>query len=419
MIGLPFLPLTGNHPSKSRIVLMVGLFGGFLSFFSVLSLLGGVYFWRMKPASAKLVASFSGSRPNTGAIWYQLEELEVATEYFSSKNIIGKGSSGVVFRGILSDGSPVAVKQIIESDIRQEEDFRNEVEIISNLRHRNLVQLRGCCISSDSDDEETGEVKRRYLVYEYMPNGSLDDHVFGGSPMTWSQRKNIIVDVAKGLTYLHYGIKPAIYHRDIKATNIFLDSDMRARVADFGLAKQAHGGKSHLTTRVAGTHGYLAPEYALYGQLTEKSDVYSFGVVVLEVMCGRKALDLGSNSGSVLITDWAWALVKAGKGVAALDPALLKNEEGRPPNPLEIMHRFVMVGLLCAHVMAPVRPTIRDALSMLEGNVDVPPLPDRPFPIGYGYHIFTEDSIDDNSNASSVHSLEASCAEGPSRTASA
>ena len=240
--------------------------------------------------------------------------------------MIGKGGFGVFYKGKLSDGSPVAVKKIIESDIQRDEDFRKEVEIISNLCHRNLVLLRGCCISSNNDDKETGEGKQRYLIYEYMLNGSLDDHIFGGTPLTWPQRKSIIIDVAKGLSYLHYDIKPAIYHRDMKATNILLDREMRARVADFRLAKLMRCRESNLTTRVAGTHGYLAPEYKLYGQLTEKSDVYSFGIVVLEVMCGRKALEAASGSESMVITDWAWAIVKAGKEAEALDSALLRND---------------------------------------------------------------------------------------------
>ena len=169
---------------------------------------------------------------------------------------------------------------------------------------------------------------------------------------------------------------------------------MRARAANFGLAKLMRCGESNLTTRVSGTHGYLAPEYVLYGQLTEKSDVYSFGIVVLEVMCGRKALEAASGSESMVITDWAWALVKVGKGAEALDPALLRNEEGRPPNPGDIMQRFLVVGILCARVMVALRPTIREALSMLEGDVGVPQLPDRPLPVGYGYHLATEASIE-------------------------
>jgi len=327
-------------------------------------------------------------RPNTGSIWFKIRDLEKATSNFSQKNFIGRGGFGLVFKGVLSDETEVAVKRIIESDFQGDAEFCNEVEIISNLKHRNLVPLRGCCVVEGDDDDDYDEMSgQRYLVYDYMPNGNLNDHLFplpdnqsGKKTLTWPQRKNITLDVAKGLAYLHYGVKPAIYHRDIKATNILLDADMRARVADFGLAKQSREGQSHLTTRVAGTHGYLAPEYALYGQLTEKSDVYSFGVVVLETMCGRKALDL-SSSGSpraFLITDWVWSLIKAGKIEEAFDPSLLKDGESTNSNPKGIMERFVLVGILCAHVMVALRPTILDALKMLEGDIEVPSIPDRP-----------------------------------------
>ena len=332
-------------------------------------------------------------RPNTGSIWFKIQDIEKATNNFSQKNFIGRGGFGLVYKGVLPDGTMVAVKRVIESDFQGDAEFCNEVEIISNLKHRNLVPLRGSCVVDGDENNEERE-SQRYLVYDYMPNGNLDDHLFLKSGnhsgvqrirLTWPQRKSIILDVAKGLAYLHYGVKPAIYHRDIKATNILLDADMRARVADFGLAKQSREGQSHLTTRVAGTHGYLAPEYALYGQLTEKSDVYSFGVVVLEIMCGRKALDL-SSSGSpraFLITDWVWSLVKAGKVEEALDASLLKDGDSSNSNPKSIMERFVLVGILCAHVMVALRPTIMDALKMLEGDIEVPPIPDRPMPLGH------------------------------------
>ncbi|XP_030955224.1 probable receptor-like protein kinase At1g11050 [Quercus lobata] len=370
----------------------------------VMSCLLGMYFWydrrwrRKKGEGSNLRYGHDleeqGSklrvRPNTGSIWYKIEELEKATDNFSQKNFIGQGGFGMVFKGALVDGTVVAVKKVVESDFQGDAEFCNEVEIISNLKHRNLVPLRGCCVV-DGYEEYDERGSQRYLVYDYMPNGNLDDHLFpsgasgmGKSPLTWPQRKSIILDVAKGLAYLHYGVKPAIYHRDIKATNILLDADMRARVADFGLAKQIKEGQSHLTTRVAGTHGYLAPEYALYGQLTEKSDVYSFGVVVLEIMCGRKALDLSSGSPrAFLITDWAWSLIKARKVEEALDASLSKNDDSVNSNPKSIMERYVMVGILCAHVMVALRPTILDALKMLEGDIEVPAIPDRPTPLGH------------------------------------
>ncbi|CAH1450632.1 unnamed protein product [Lactuca virosa] len=170
-----------------------------------------------------------------------------------------------------------------------------------------------------------------------------------------------------------------------KATNNFSinnligrDANMRARVADFGLAKQSREGQSHLTTRVAGTHGYLAPEYAIYGQLTEKSDVYSFGIVILEIMCRRKALDLSCLDSHLLITDWAWSLTKEGNVGLVLDHSLGDAMSSETMNPTGDMVRFVLVGILCAHATVAFRPTIMEALKMLEGDIEVPVIPDRP-----------------------------------------
>ncbi|KAM0064008.1 putative transferase, protein kinase RLK-Pelle-RKF3 family [Helianthus debilis subsp. tardiflorus] len=387
------------HKNGSNFFWRFGLIGGVVGVM-VVSCFVGLYLWWeriRKRESGKIGESGVGEfgsgrvrrRPNTGSIWFTIQELEKATDNFSVKNFVGRGGFGVVYKGVLPDGSVVAVKKIVESEFEGNDDFCNEVEIISNLRHRNLVSLRGCCIHGEDEDYERKD-DQRYLVYEYMSNGNLDDHLFPSMsrlpPLTWPQRKNIILDVAKGLAYLHYGVKPAIYHRDIKATNILLDANMRARVADFGLAKQSRDGQSHLTTRVAGTHGYLAPEYALYGQLTEKSDVYSFGVVILEIMCGRKALDLSCNNSPrrFLITDWAWSLIKEGNVGQVLDPCLLGHSASNEAmNPKGIMERFVLVGILCAHVMVVLRPTIMDAIKMLEGDIEVPAIPDRPTPLGH------------------------------------
>ncbi|KAL1319971.1 hypothetical protein AAHE18_14G022700 [Arachis hypogaea] len=167
--------------------------------------------------------------------------------------------------------------------------------------------------------------------------------------LTWSKKKSIILDVANGLVYLHFGIKPAIYHRDIKTTNIVLDAGMNARVADFGLAKQNFESRSLINTRVAGTHGYLAPEYALYGQLSEKSDVYNFGVVILEILCGRKVLNLSSSGApAFFISDWVWSLLKYGNLELALDASLLLDENFTSRKIIEI---FLMVGVLSSDLM--------------------------------------------------------------------
>jgi hypothetical protein len=346
----------------------------------------------------------SRQRPNTGSVLFDIGELAKATGGFAESNVIGRGGFGVVYRGVLpGDGTVVAVKKMLDPDVEGgDEEFTNEVEIISHLRHRNLVPLRGCCIA----DDDVEEGKQMFLVYDYMPNGSLDQYIFvqddgkegRRSPLSWPQRRAVVLDVARGLRYLHHGVKPGIFHRDIKATNILLDADMRASLADFGLARRSREGQSHLTTRVAGTHGYLAPEYALYGQLTEKSDVYSFGVLVLEVMSGRHALDLAAPSGVVLITDWAWALVKAGRAREVLAEALRKDPGA---GAAAAMERFVLVGILCAHVTVACRPTMPEALRMLEGDVDVPELPDRPQPFGQRIAL---DEFEGNFSASSVMS---------------
>ncbi|KAF8011106.1 hypothetical protein BT93_J1657 [Corymbia citriodora subsp. variegata] len=389
ILGLPLNSTANEHSdhwSEKSVLKLVAIFLGALT--GVLLAFGVIVLHRKRERERKrnapheeFVNSFKSSvLPNSGEKWFQFSELEIATNRFSLGNFIGQGAHGLVYKGTLSDGTLVAVKQILDTDTEGDEEFSNEVEIISKIRHRNLLSLRGCCVTSDDF-----RGKRRYLVYDYMSNGSLSDNLsnFGSAglkrnALTWPQRKKIILDVAKGLAYLHHGIKPAIYHRDIKATNILLDSDMNARVADFGLAKQSREGQSHLTTRVAGTYGYLAPEYALYGQLTEKSDIYSFGVVILEIMSGRKVLNTSElNAGPLLITDWVWMKVKSGNVEEIFDESIRK--EG----PRGVMERFVHVGILCAHVMVAFRPTIAEALKMLEGDIDIPRLPDRPLPLNH------------------------------------
>ncbi|KAJ8449362.1 hypothetical protein Cgig2_002494 [Carnegiea gigantea] len=381
ILGIPLASDQDFDQKKSQGSVFKLVFGLLGALFGVLVVIGLICLYRMwhkkrkeKEFHDKFVSSVrSQVSPNVGATWYRVAELERATGGFSPKNFIGQGGYGIVYKGSFANGSIVAIKQLTEDlDSMRDEEFCNEVEIISKIRHRNLLPLRGCCVASDNL-----KGTRRYLVYDYMPNGSLSDHLFNhGKKLTWPQRKNIILDVAKGLAYLHYGVKPAIYHRDIKTTNILLDSEMKARVADFGMAKQNVEGQSHLTTRVAGTYGYLAPEYALYGQLTEKSDVYSFGIVILETMSGKKVLDT-SNPSSPLIADFAWDLVKSGNTDAIFDESI------RDEGPKGIMERFVRVGILCAHIMVALRPTMAQALKMLEGDIDIPRLQNRPLPLAH------------------------------------
>ncbi|XP_051147104.1 probable receptor-like protein kinase At1g11050 [Andrographis paniculata] len=314
-------------------------------------------------------------KPRSRPMEFEIRDLEKATGTFSTRNLIGKGRFGDVYKGTLRDGTTIAVKRIIDSGFYKiHGEYHGEFEMISILKHRNLVPLRGGCVSNGVE----------YVVYEYMPNGNLQDRLFPQVTtqrvlLTWQQRKTVILDVANALAYLHYGVNPPIYHRDVKPSNILLDSSMRARVADFGLAKRGipSEGNCDFSTRIVGTHGYMAPEYALYGQLTEKSDVYSFGIVVLEIMCGRKVLDFSGPSAELLITDWAWRRARGGRAAAAVDPAVIG---GGGKDGVAAMERFVRVGILCAHLMVALRPTMLEAIRMLEGDIDVPDnIPDMPF----------------------------------------
>lgn len=332
--------------------------------------------------------------PNTGAVSFDIQEIKTATDNFSDANLIGQGGFATLYRGTLPDGRRIAVKKIRNCTPGDDTDFQREVEIINNIRHRNLVVLRGSCVASDAR-----EGHQRFLIYDYMPNGSLAEHLFGGKskaqPLNWPQRRNIVMGTAKGLAYLHDSIDPPIYHRDIKASNILLDEEMNAYVTDFGLARiMTKVGESHITTRVPGTHRSLFPECALYRQLTDKNDVYSFGVVLLEIMSGRMALETSEDSAShFLITDWAWTLVKKGRIGEIIDKRIRRNGSE------SMMKRFVLVGILCAHVMVAFRPRMVDVVKMLEGEAEIPELRDRPLPLMHQYGI---SSLTDESSGSLV-----------------
>uniref|UniRef100_A0A453CQG4 Protein kinase domain-containing protein n=1 Tax=Aegilops tauschii subsp. strangulata TaxID=200361 RepID=A0A453CQG4_AEGTS len=214
-------------------------------------------------------------RPNV----FSYSELRSATENFDSSNLLGAGGYGSVYKGKLSDGRVVAVKQLSESSNQGKVQFATEIETISRVQHRNLVKLYGCCLES----------KTPLLVYECLENGSLDHALFGkgGLNLDWPRRFEICLGIARGIAYLHEESSVRIVHRDIKASNVLLDADLNPKISDFGLAKLYDDKKTHVSTKVAGTFGYLAPEYAMRGHMTEKIDVFAFGVVALEIVAGE------------------------------------------------------------------------------------------------------------------------------------
>ncbi|XP_057969182.1 inactive protein kinase SELMODRAFT_444075-like isoform X2 [Malania oleifera] len=250
--------------------------------------------------------------------WFTYAELDLATGGFSQANFLAEGGYGSVHRGILPDGQVIAVKQHKLASSQGDLEFCSEVEVLSCAQHRNVVTLIGFCV----------EDKRRLLVYEYICNGSLDSHLYGHNcdPLVWSARQKIAVGAARGLRYLHEECRMGcIVHRDMRPNNILVTHDFEPLVGDFGLARWQPDGDMSEQTRVIGTFGYLAPEYAQTGQITEKADVYSFGVVLVELVTGRKAVDINQPRGQHCLTEWARPLLEEHAISELIDPHLMNS----------------------------------------------------------------------------------------------
>ncbi|XP_057525356.1 proline-rich receptor-like protein kinase PERK8 [Amaranthus tricolor] len=249
--------------------------------------------------------NLSSDNPGIGnsKTWFSYEELSAASDGFAAEKVLGAGGFGCVYKGCLQDGREVAIKKLKDNSGQGDREFKAEVEIISRVHHRYLVSLVGHCITDS----------QRLLVYEFVPNGTLHDHLHNTkkAPMQWNFRVKVACGSARGITYLHEDCHPRIIHRDIKSANILIDNNFEAKVADFGLAKIAQELESntHVSTRVMGTFGYMAPEYASSGKLTEKSDVFSFGVVLLEIITGRKPVDETRPLGDESLVEWARPLM--------------------------------------------------------------------------------------------------------------
>ncbi|KAJ9567719.1 hypothetical protein OSB04_003685 [Centaurea solstitialis] len=288
--------------------------------------------------------------------WYTLRELEVATNGFSDENVIGEGGYGIVYSGVLVDNTMVAVKNLLNNRGQAEKEFKVEVEAIGRVRHKNLVRLLGYC----------AEGAQRILVYEYVNNGNLEQWLHGDvgpiSPLTWEIRMNIVLGTAKGLTYLHEGLEPKVVHRDIKSSNILLDRQWLPKVSDFGLAKLLGSEKSYVTTRVMGTFGYVAPEYASTGMLNERSDVYSFGILIMEIISGRNPVDYSRPPEEVNLVDWLKTMVTNRNAEGVLDPKLPQKPSSRA------LKRALLVALRCVDPSAQKRPKMGHVIHMLEAD---------------------------------------------------
>ncbi|KAI5070314.1 hypothetical protein GOP47_0014657 [Adiantum capillus-veneris] len=301
-------------------------------------------------SSSSIVASTLAARIFT------FYDLERATDNFNSDNIVGQGGYGQVFAGMLEDGTEVAVKLMMREDEQTKNEFFAELEMLSRVHHKNLVKLIGACL------EET----KCCLVYEFIPNGNVESHLHGANklvqPLDWNARMKIALGAARGLAYLHEDANPRVIHRDFKGSNILLERDFTPKISDFGLAKAAPDKEDgHISTSVVGTFGYVAPEYAMTGHLLVKSDVYSFGVVLLELLSGKRPIDLSQPPGKENLVNWARPLLSVEEGFEALaDPSL----EGRFP--LEVFYKVAAIASMCVQPDSSYRPFMGEVVQALK-----------------------------------------------------
>ncbi|KAJ4981306.1 hypothetical protein NE237_032143 [Protea cynaroides] len=288
---------------------------------------------------------------------YTYRELKNATDDFNQANKIGEGGFGSVYKGRLRDGKIVAIK-VLSADSRQGvKEFLTELKVIS-IEHENLVKIYGCCV------EET----HRILVYGYLENNSLQQTLLGSHSsikFDWKTRYKICIGVARGLAYLHEEVRPHIVHRDIKASNILLDKDLNPIISDFGLAKLLPANMTHVSTRVAGTIGYLAPEYAIRGQLTRKADIYGFGVLLLEIVSGRCNTNTRLPLEEQYLLERTWRLHERGELLGLVDTSLDGIFDA------EEACRIMTIGLLCTQDSPKLRPLMSTVVKMITGEVNV------------------------------------------------
>ncbi|KAL8112895.1 hypothetical protein AgCh_020268 [Apium graveolens] len=344
------LPPPGKDDNTTRMIIIVVVIVGLGI---LLLILFCIYKRKAKHRSATETSLNDNVEDISSAefLQYDFTTIEIATDFFSDINKLGQGGFGAVYKGILKNGQEVAVKRLSTGSNQGEEEFKNEVSLVAQLQHRNLVRLVGFCY----------EGSERLLIYEFVPNASLDHFIFDSSRrsfLDWKKRYKIIGGVARGLLYLHEDSRLRIIHRDLKASNVLLDADMNPKIADFGMARLFDIDETQAnTSRIVGTYGYMAPEYAMYGQFSVKSDVFSFGILVLEIVSGQKnncfdnVEDLASS---------AWKHWQEGNATNIIDPILRNSSES-----VRDMIRCIHIGLLCIQGNVAARPTMASVVLML------------------------------------------------------
>ncbi|KAI9076988.1 hypothetical protein K1719_041064 [Acacia pycnantha] len=360
-----FVKKKGQSSPTTIVIVVVSIIGSGL-------LLGFAYYllWRkmQKRRRDGLRQKYFGSEGTAlEPLQFSLATIETATNQFSHENSLGKGGFGQVYKGILSNGQEIAVKRLSKVSGQGAKEFKNEVLLIAKLQHRNLVVLLGFCI----DEQE------KMLIYEYVPNRSLDDFLFGSQNskvLTWLERSKIIKGVTQGILYLHDYSRLKIIHRDLKPSNILLDDEMNPKISDFGLAKMvAINENEGNTNTIVGTYGYMSPEYAMFGQYSNKSDVFSFGVIILEIICGRKnASSHNQSQYADSLLSYAWNQWKDEKFLEILDSNLKELES------FNEMTKCIHIGLLCVQENPEARPSMATIISYLSDDSIQLPIPQEP-----------------------------------------
>ncbi|KAF1001339.1 cysteine-rich receptor-like protein kinase 10 [Apium graveolens] len=295
-----------------------------------------------------------GDISSVESLQYDFSTVEFATNKFSDSNKLGQGGFGAVYKGTFENGQEVAVKRLSRGSVQGEQEFKNEILLVAQLQHRNLVRLLGFCLKGTE----------RLLIYEFVPNASLDHLIFDPvkrSILDWERRYKIIGGIARGILYLHEDSRLRIIHRDLKAGNVLLDGEMNPKIADFGMARLFNLDETQgITNRIVGTYGYMAPEYALYGQFSVKSDVFSFGVLLLEIVSGQKNHSFQNGESLGDLASFAWKNWREGTASNVIDP-ILRNSSGS----IHEMMRCIHIGLLCVQEDVRDRPTMASVVLML------------------------------------------------------
>ncbi|XP_010540695.1 PREDICTED: LRR receptor-like serine/threonine-protein kinase FEI 1 [Tarenaya hassleriana] len=350
----------GGKKNSGRLLISTSATVGALLLVALMCFWGCFLYKKLGKVESKSLAMDVGGGASIvmfhGDLPYSSKDIIKKLEMLNEEHIIGIGGFGTVYKLAMDDGNVFALKRIVKLNEGFDRFFERELEILGSIKHRYLVNLRGYCNSPTS----------KLLLYDYLPGGTLDEALHErGEQLDWDSRVNIIVGAAKGLAYLHHDCSPRIIHRDIKSSNILLDGNLEARVSDFGLAKLLEDEESHITTIVAGTFGYLAPEYMQSGRATEKTDVYSFGVLVLEVLSAKRPTDASFIEKGLNVVGWLHFLISENRAQEIIDT----NCEGVE---MDSLNALVSIATKCVSSSPEERPTMHRVVQLLESEVMTP-----------------------------------------------